>query len=117
MTPTFKIYLGDSKRMYLKVINAVCQGWIGDPVDLSDCTEIVINLLKADGTIAQLKFSDDDVQITDPAVLGKFSALIDADLSALLNVGEFQNVDVTFTIGSQVFTVAFQQALSVYEVA
>jgi hypothetical protein len=116
LNATFSIFLGDTKTMYLKAVNSSCLG-VGDPLDLTSCTEIVINLPNADGTISQLKLTEDQVVIASPAVLGKFSAEIDGDLSALLNVGEFQNVDVTFTIGSEVFTVAFVQALSVYEVA
>jgi hypothetical protein len=37
-------------------------------------------------------------------------------ISALLNLGELQNFDVTFTISGQVFTVRYFQALSVFEV-
>lgn len=113
--PTFSIFQGDTKTMYLKAIQAACQG-VGDPLDLTSCTEIVVNLPNADGTITQQKLSLAQVTISSPATLGKFNLVISGEISAILNVGEFQNVDVTFTIGGQVFTVAFLQALSVYQV-
>ncbi len=114
--PIFSIFKGNNKTMYLKAVSATCAG-VGDPLDLSSCTEIVVNLPNADGTITQRKLSLSQVTIISPALLGKFSLVISSDISALLNVGEFQNVDVTFTISGQVFTVPFVQALSVYEVA
>jgi hypothetical protein len=109
---TFKIFKGDEKTIYLKAVNAGCSS---DPLDLSECTEISIHLPNADGSQTILKLSDDEVQITSPSVLGKFSALIAEEVSALLNVGVRQNIDVTFTIAGQVFTVAFLEALSVFE--
>lgn len=114
--PTFSIFKGNTKTMYLKAVNSVCSG-VGDPLDLTSCTEIVVNLPNADGTTTQLKLSEDEVTITSPSNLGKFSLVIESAVSVLLNVGEFQNVDVTFTISGEVFTVAFIQALSVYEIA
>jgi len=98
----------------------IAQGYSGGaiPIDLSSCTEIVVNLPNQDGTVSQLKLSLSQVAITSPAVLGQFSVPISSVLSALLNVGEFQPVDVTFTFTSppQVFTVRFENALSVFEV-
>lgn len=111
-SPTFSIYRGDAKTMYLKAINGGCST---DPLDLSSCTEIVVNLPNADGTITKLNLTNEEVAITAPAVLGKFSVPISDDVSELLNVGVFQNVDVTFTIAGEVFTVPFLQALSVFE--
>lgn len=111
--PTFRIFLGDATTLYLKAVNAGCNT---DPLDLTDCTEIVINLPNADGTVTQLKLSESEVAITSPSVLGKFSAPITSEVSGALNVGEFQNIDVTFTISGQIFTVPFLQALSVFEV-
>lgn len=108
----FSIYLGDAKTMNLK---AVFSGQGGDPLDLSACTEIVINLPKADGTTLQLKLSLTQVVIVSPAVLGKFNASISSMNSALLNVGELQDFDVQFTISGQIFTVPYPQSLSVFE--
>ena len=116
MNPVFSIFQGDAKTIYLKAVNQQC-GNLGDPLDLTDCTEIVINLANADGSITQLKLTDGQVTITDPAVLGKFSAPISASVSGALNVGEFQTFDVTFQIGTEIFTVPYLQALSVFEVA
>lgn len=115
LNPTFSIFQGDNKTMYLKAVNSACGG-TGDPLDLTSCTEIVVNLPNADGTITQRKLSLAQVTITSPAALGKFSLLISSAISLVLNVGEFQNVDVTFTISGQIFTVPFLAALSVYEV-
>lgn len=107
----FKIFQGDAKTVYFKAVNAGCSS---DPLDLSECTEIAIVLVNSDGTVTTLLLSDDEVTISNPSVLGKFFAHISEEVSALLNVGEFQNVDITFTIAGEVFTVPFIQALSVY---
>lgn len=110
----FTIFLGDAKTLNLKVANS---GQGADPVDLTDCTEIIINLPNADGSTLQLKLTLTEVVVDTPAVLGKFHAPISSGDSALLNVGELQSFDVTFTIGSQVFTVPYLQALSVFQVS
>lgn len=116
MPPTsFDIFQGDAKTMFMKIVQDPSEG--GDPIDLTNCTEIVVSLPNSSGTITQLKLSLSQVSITLPAVLGKFSVPVSAVVSALLNIGEFQNVDVTFTISGQVFTVRFAGALSVFEVA
>ena len=91
-------------------------GGSGNPVDLTDCTEIVVNLLNADGSIAQLKLSLGGVSIVDPPILGQFTANLTSQVSALLNVGELQSVDVTLTISGSAMTVRFYNALSVFEV-
>lgn len=108
----FSIFLGDNKTMPLKVAYQES----GDPVDLTSCTELVVNLLNQDGSFATFKLSLSQVTIVGSPLLGKFSILITSMISALLNVGELQNVDVTFTISGQVFTVRYFQALSVFEV-
>lgn len=108
----FSIFKGDAKTMMLKAVYA----GTGNPLDLTSCTEIVVNLPLAIGGFLQKKLSLSQVSITSPAVLGQFTCPISAVDSATLNLGELQNVDVTFTIGSTVMTVAFQQALSVFEV-
>lgn len=113
--PVFTIFQGDTKTMNLKAINAQCGG-VGDPLDLTACTEIAVYLPNADGTQSVRLLSLAQVTITSPAVLGKFSVLVPNTVSALLNVGELQTFDVTFTISGQVFTVPFVQALSVYNV-
>lgn len=110
--PTYTIFLGDEKPMYL-----VVRLPNGTPYDLTSCTELVISLPKADGTFAQLKLSDNDVTIQSPAVLGEFSAIITSDISELLQVGELQSFDVTFTVGSEINTVRYANALSVFEPA
>lgn len=110
---TFQIFLGDSKTMFLRALNGGCNGL---PLDLTYCTEIVVNLPNADGTFAQLKLSLSQVIIGQPPELGQFSVPISSIVSLLLNTGELQNVDVTFTIAAAVTTVRFYQALSVFEV-
>lgn len=109
--PVFSIYLGDAKTMNLAAIYSN----FGGPLDLTDCTEIVITLPNADGTFLVLTLTGDDISITTPTVLGLFSAPISSVNSLLLNVGELQTFTVTFTISGQVFTVPYINALSVFE--
>lgn len=110
--PVFSIFLGDAKTLSLA---AILENY-GGPLDLTSCTEIVINLPNADGSFLQLKLTGSQVVIATPTVLGRFSAAITALQSALFNVGELQSFNVTFTIGAQVFTVPYINSLSVYEV-
>jgi hypothetical protein len=111
----FSIFLGDIKTMYLRAVNAVCEEPAG-PLDLTSCTEIDVALPNADGTIAHFLLSLDEVAIAVPKNLGKFSVPLSAIKSALLNPGEYQNFDVTFTISGSKFTVRYGKALSVFEV-
>jgi len=113
MNPVFTIFLGDKKTMNLKVVDDDCNG--GGPIDLTYCTEINVSLPNQDGTIKHLTRGGAEVSITAPAVLGKFSVPITSVVSALLNVGELQNVDVTLTISGEKTTVRFERALSVFE--
>lgn len=110
----FSIFLGDNKTMWLRVDNDLCCG--GGPLDLTSCTEIDVAFQNQDGTIAHRLLSTAQVVIASPAVLGKFSVPIPTVVSNLLNVGQFQNFDVTFTIAGEVSTVRFSKGLSVYEV-
>lgn len=110
--PVFSIFLGDAKTLNLAAI----LDNFGGPLDLTACTEIVVNLPKADGSFLVLKLSASQVIVATPTVLGRYSAAITALQSALLNVGELQTFNVTFTIGSQVFTVPYINSLSVFEV-
>lgn len=110
---TFSIFLGDSKTMYMKALNYDCFG--GDPLDLTNCSEIDVALPKADGTFSHRLLSTGQVVITQPPVLGNFSAIIPSVVSALLNVGQYQDFTVTFTILAEVFSVRFSQGLSVFE--
>jgi hypothetical protein len=107
----FSIFTGDAKTMPLRIASSDT----GLPIDLTSCTEIVINLPNADGSFTQLKQSLSQVVIVSPALLGQITALITSVNSAKLNIGELQDVDVTFTIGGNPFTVRFYQALSVFE--
>lgn len=113
-SPVFSIFTGDAKPMNLRVAYAS-----GDPVDLGSCTEIVVNLPNADGTFTQLTLTAAKVTITSPAILGNFSAVIDATSSGKLAIGEGQSIDVTFTIPGNVDlnpgTVRYYGALSVFE--
>lgn len=109
----FSIFTGDNKTLNAKAIYAVTD----DPLDLTSCTEIVVNLPNADGSSLQLKLSLSQVSITGAPVLGKFAAPISTVQSNLLQPGELQSFDVTFTIASEIFTVRYQNALSVYEAA
>ncbi len=109
---TFTIFTGDSKTMPLKAVLGSCTG---GPLDLTSCTEIDVALPNADGTFSHRLLSDDQVAITVPALLGKFTCGIPDTVSSLLQPGELQNIDVTFTIASKEFTVRFFAALSVFE--
>lgn len=114
MSPTtFPIFLGDSKTMSLRVDEDDCCG--GGPIDLTNCTEIDVQLPYADGTIKHLLLSLSQVAILVPANLGKFSVPILSVVSSLLNVGEFQDFQVTFTIAGVISTVRFTGALSVFQ--
>lgn len=113
MIPVFSIYHGNLKTMYLKALQGSCVD--SDPLDLTSCTEIDIALPKTDGTTLHLLLSTAQVVVTAPAVLGKFSAEISAVNSALLNVGEYQDFVVTFTIAGVKFSVRYQRALSVFQ--
>lgn len=106
----FTIFTGDKKTMNLRIAYAT-----GLPVDLSACTEISVSLPNADGSFRHLTLGGAKVTITSPAILGQFAAIVDEIASALLNIGEGQNVDVTFTISAIPFTVRFWGALSVFE--
>ncbi len=108
----FKIFRGDAKTLYMKALNSGCNT---DPLDLTSCTEIDVSLPDADGTFKHLKLSLAEVVITSPAILGKFNAPISSLVSALLNPGELQNIDVIFTIAGKPFTVRYFQALSVFD--
>lgn len=115
-TATFTIFLGDNKPIYLRVNYAGVDGApLGDPVDLTTCTEIIMSLPKADGTFAQLKLTDNDITIED-ARLGKYMAQIDEVTSALLQVGPFQTFTVQFTFADDtIYGVDYYQGLSVVE--
>jgi hypothetical protein len=107
----FSIFQGDNKTMPLKAVYSES----GDPLDLTSCTEIVVSLPNEDGTLSTFKLSLSTVTITSPATIGKFSILVTTVISNLLNLGELQNFDVTFTISGQIFTVRYLNALSVLE--
>lgn len=85
-----------------------------DPLDLSSCTEIKVALLNADGSTTLRLLTLGQVAITPSPLLGKFSVIITSGISALLAVGELQSFDVTFTIAGSIFTVQYQNALSVF---
>ncbi len=107
----FSIYTGDEKTLSLKAVYQES----GDPLNLTDCIEIIVQLPLADGTFTALKFSEDDVEIPNPKVLGKFNALIASEVSALLLVGELMSFDVVFTIDDVTFTVKYSGCLTVLQ--
>lgn len=107
----FTIFTGDDKTINLKANYEES----GDPLDLTSCTEINIALPLSSGLFSHRLLSLGQVTITTPTLLGKFSCPIPNAISTALNVGELQNIDVTFTIAAKSFTVRFFQALSVFE--
>lgn len=108
----FTIFTGDNKTMSMKIVQGSCSG---DPVDLTGCTEIDVALPNADGTFSHRLLSDAQVTILSPEVLGKFTVTIPTIVSDLLNIGELQNIDVTFTIEGEPITVRFYDCFSVFE--
>lgn len=110
---TFTIFRGDARTIFMLIQN---KDQNNKPIDLTYCTEIDLALPKADGTILHLLYTASQVAIMLPALLGQISAPISKVQSALLNVGEFQNFEATFTILSETFTVRFEGGLSVFEV-
>lgn len=109
--PVFSIFTGDQKVMSLAAVYTN----FGGPLDLTTCTEIVIALPNADGTYVLLTLTGTDITIATPTVLGRFSATIQSAVSLLLNIGELQTFNVTFTINGVVFTVPYIASLSVFE--
>jgi hypothetical protein len=109
----FSIYTGDEKTLSLKAIYQES----GDPLDLTSCTEIIVQLPLADGTFTALPLAGEDsvVEILSPAALGKFNVLIESEVSELLLVGELMNFDVVFTISGVVFTVKYSGCLTVLQ--
>ncbi len=108
----FELFTGDEVTMSLKAITGGCAS---NPLDLTNCTEIDVALPNADGTFTHLLLTEGDVAITAPSLLGRFTAVISAEVSDVLNPGEFQNFNVIFTISGKKFTVPFFKALSVFE--
>ena len=107
----FEIFQGQDKTMSMRAAFAQT----GLPLDLTSCTEIAVALPNADGTVTNLLLSLSEVAITSPALAGAFTVPITATVSALLNVGLLQNIDVAFTISGLITIVRFFQALSVFE--
>lgn len=107
----FTIFTGDEKTMNLKALFA---GSLS-PLDLTSCTEIEVNLPGQTGVPVSLTLSGDEVTITSPSLLGKFAASISSDNSLLLNIGEFQDFNVGFTILGVKTTVRYYGVLSVFE--
>ncbi|MDH4163342.1 MAG: hypothetical protein OEW15_11735 [Nitrospirota bacterium] len=106
----FTIFTGDAKTLPLRIAYAS-----GLPVDITSASEIVVKLPNADGSFTLLKLTESKVAIVSPGTLGQITAPITALVSAALNIGELQDIDVTFTIGGNPFTVRFYGALSVFE--
>ena len=107
----FNYYVGDTKTMTFKALFASSLS----PLDLTNCTEIVVNLPNSDGTLTQLKYSLGQVTIASPTVLGQASAIVSATLWPIPNVGVGQDLDVTYTIGGNPQTVKFPAALNVFQ--
>jgi hypothetical protein len=106
----FCIYTGEDKTIALLV-----KYQNGAPFDLTECSEISIGLPNADGTRTTLLLSLGQVVIVSPTNLGNFTALITNQVSSLLNVGELQNIYVSFTVDGVITAVIYNQALNVFE--
>lgn len=122
---TFTIFLGDAQTMSLQAWNPLVPQGFGvvniaqafglKPIDLTSVTDIAIELPNADGSTTTLLKSMSQVVVTS-AVLGQFTAAISSAVSALLNVGQFQDFTVTLTFGSAIESYKFIGCLSVFEV-
>jgi hypothetical protein len=110
--PIFSMFLGDVIPLPLKAMYAQTY----NPLDLTDCTEIVVSITNADGTQLQLTLTDNDVTIVGNPMLGQFVANWTSAESALFLVGPNQNIDVVFTIGSETVTIRYMNCFSVYQV-
>ncbi len=113
---SYNIFLGDDAPMYLRVNYPGQNGEpLGDPVDLTTCTEIVVSFPNADGTFAQLTLTDNQVTIEN-AVLGKYSVQISSAVSQLFQVGPLQTFTVQFTFADGLIkSVDYPQGLTVLE--
>jgi hypothetical protein len=109
---TFEIFTGQDKTMTLQ---AKFQQPPQLPLDLTECTAITVNLPNADGTFTELTLAGDQLSIISPANYGQISVPILAAVSAILNVGPRQNVDVDYTIGGLITTVRYVGALTVLQ--
>lgn len=108
----FEIFLGDDKTQSLKAL----YDCTFTPVDLTNCTEINVQLPLALGGFTQLKLSLAQVVISSPANLGEYAVNIIPSISNLLNVGVLQDFYVTFTIGGKPFTLRYFQGVSIFEI-
>jgi hypothetical protein len=90
--PVFTIYLGDVKPLPLMALYPNLT-----PLDLTQCTGITVFLPNSDGTWLELTLSGEQVEITNPTVLGQIVASFTSMQSALFAVGELQSIRVTYT--------------------
>lgn len=108
----FSIFTGDAGVMNLRAVYASGLA----PLDLTSCTAINVQLPLAAGGFLPLTIGTGEVTISGNPLLGAFTATISSVHSALLNIAELQSFYCTFTISGQLMTVAFTNALSVFEI-
>lgn len=106
----FEIFTGQDKTMSLRAAYSS-----GLPLDLTSCTEISVPLPNADGTTSIRLLSLSQVVISSPAISGMFTVPIPSAVSALLNIGERQTIDVSFTISGLITIVRYFRALTVVQ--
>lgn len=111
--PIFTVFLGDVKPLPLK---AMYPGTY-NPLDLTECTNIVVNITNTDGSVLQLSLEENEVTITGNPELGQFIANFTAEQSADFLVGELQNIDVTFTIAGEPMTIRYYNCFTVLQVS
>lgn len=110
--PVFEMFQGDDTPLPLK---AMYQNTF-NPLDLTDCTEIVVNITNTDGTVQQFKLTNNDVVISGDPKLGMFVVNWTTLISANFMVGPLQNIDVAFTIDGEITTIRYYNCLSVFQV-
>lgn len=108
-TPVFTIFLGDQKIINMRLAYPET----GLPFDLTSATNINILLPNADGSTSII--SGGSVTIVSPPTSGQFYATILSAVSALLRVGEFQDILAQVTISGNQQTYRFPSCLSVYQ--
>lgn len=90
----FEIFQGDAKTLPLQSI----YDRTFQPLDLTNCLQIVVRLPLAVGGFAELTLLAQQVAIVSPNVLGQIAVPIPSALSETLNPGTFQDVFAQYLI-------------------
>jgi hypothetical protein len=83
----------------------------GDPLDLTNCTEVVIGLKKADGTVLSKKLTTFGVTMVN-AVAGKILLVLTPTDTNAMATG-LMDVEIKLTISSKISIVQISKAFNV----